>query len=180
MLALAGGLATASARSASVITVKAPSELHLAGTDIYCTVGKAGTVTAIACSHFPKGPAGKPKGLAVVSSDAVVVVESAGKAIRTEHNPASLAAISVITGGQASSSIVTLGLHQAAYISGTRMTVLVEPAKGGGNAIGVIFLDSKARPVPGSFSVGISNQFVTIIGVTAARAPKVVYQHTVY
>jgi hypothetical protein len=181
-IALATADAAVPAPSASVITVKAPTLIRLAGTDIFCTVGTAGTTVAVACAHFPRGPAKAPRGRAIVSSDALVAVEDAAttKPIKTARNPASLAAVSPLTGGAAHRKPITLGLHQGAYVSGSRMTMLVEPARGGGNAIGVIFLNAHAAPVPGTYSVGISNHYVTIIKVTAAGAPSVFYEKPVF
>ncbi len=60
------------------------------------------------------------------------------------------------------------------------MAVAVEPAAGGGNAIGVLYIDSKGHPIVGSFTVGISNKFVTIVKVTGASKSKRIFRHSVY
>jgi hypothetical protein len=44
------------AAAAKVITVKAPTVLQMAGSDIYCTVIQEGSSPAVACFHDPGGP----------------------------------------------------------------------------------------------------------------------------
>ena len=71
-------------------------------------------------------------------------------------------------------------MAQGAFVSGTHMAIVVAPAKGGGNAIGVIYLDGKGNPVVGTTTIGISNNAVTIVKVTGPKTTKVLYKHAVY
>ena len=86
----------------------------------------------------------------------------------------------MFTGRAAHSTLVNLALNDEAKVSGTNMAVIVTPAKGGGNAIGVVYLDGKGLPIAGSYVVGISNHYVTIVKVTAPSKAETVYRHSAY
>jgi hypothetical protein len=60
------------------------------------------------------------------------------------------------------------------------MAVFATPAIGGGNAIGVVYLNRRYQPLIGTYTVGISDHYVTIVEVTGAKTTKVVYRHAVY
>jgi hypothetical protein len=92
----------------------------------------------------------------------------------------SFAKYPVFSGGRAFKSIVTLGVGDVAAIGGTHMAITVEPAKGGGNAIGVLYLDGNSNPIVGSYTVGISNNFVTVVKVESGNKTSVTYRHKVY
>jgi hypothetical protein len=85
-----------------------------------------------------------------------------------------------VHGRGAHTTLVNLALNDEARIDGTNMAVIVTSAKGGGTAIGVIYLGSKGQPVVGSYVVGISNHYVTIVKVTAPQKARTVYRHAVY
>ncbi|HUK44501.1 MAG TPA: hypothetical protein VLV28_04330 [Gaiellaceae bacterium] len=180
MLAPAAG--GSRSRTLALITVKAPTVLHMSDSDIYCTVIKEGSTPAVACFHDPGGPTSKVRrGYALAAFDNFVAVEPPGstKPVKSETEP-SLASFPTITGGASHSKLVELSLNDGALVSGTHMAVAVETAKGGGNAIGVLFVDSKGDPIVGTSTVGISNHFITIVQVTGAMTSKVLWRHAVY
>jgi hypothetical protein len=165
------------------MTVSAPTVLQMVGSDIYCTVIKETAGNAVACFHDPGGPTSNiRKGYAIAAFDEFVAVEPPGttRPNKTVPQPRQLAGYPANKGGSQHRTVVKLNAGDGAYVSGTHMAVVVEPAKGGGNAIGVIYLDGKGNPVVGTSTIGISNHFVTIVKVTGPRSSKVVYRHSVY
>ena len=163
------------------VTVKAPTVLRMAGSDIFCTVNTQTGIPAVACFHDPGGASSSVrKGYAIVAFDRGVAIEPPGTTTpnKTATNPAFTSAL--ITGGSSHKTLVTLALKQGAFVSGSHMAVAVETAKEGGNAIGVIYIDAKGSPIVGSYSVGISNHYVTIVKVTGPTVAKTVYRHAVY
>jgi hypothetical protein len=150
--------------------------------DIYCTVLTETVGPVVACFHDPGGPtSNKRKGYAIAAADSFVAVEPTGSntPILVKKEP-SLAKFAVVPGGKPSKSIIEVGLNDTAAVGGTHMEVLVTTANGGGNAVGIIYLDSKRAPVTGSYAVGISNHYVTVVKVTGPQKAKPVYQHAVY
>ena len=183
LVAVATALSAAGpAGAAKVITVKAPTVLQMAGSDIYCTVIGEGAAPAVACFHDPGGPSSNVrKGYAIAAFDEFVAVEPPGttRPNKTVKQPR-LTAYPANTGGSEHRTVVRLSKGDDVLVSGTHMGVVVAPAKGGGNAIGVVYLDGKGNPVPGSSTIGISNNAVTIVEVTGPKASKVIYKHAVY
>jgi hypothetical protein len=183
LVAVAAALAaTGSAGAARVITVRAPTVIQMAGSDIYCTVIQEGTTPAVACFHDPGGPSSNVrKGYAIAAFDGFVAVEPPGttRPNKTVKQPR-LTLYPASKGGSEHRTVVKLSTGDGAFISGTHMAVVVAPAKGGGNAIGVIYLDGKGSPVVGSSTIGISNQAVTIVKVTGPKSSRVLYKHAVY
>ena len=129
----------------------------------------------MACFHLPGGPSTTArKGYAIAANEGVVAVEPSG-----EHDARQGRARAVVRrradvqpAGRRTPQLVNLALDDEAKIGGTNMAVIVTPAKGGGNAIGVIYLDGKGQPIVGSYVVGISNHYVTIVKVTGPRRPR--------
>jgi hypothetical protein len=180
--AVAALAAAGHAGAAKVITVKAPTVIQMAGSDIYCTVIQEGSAPAVACFHDPGGPSSNVrKGYAIAAFDGFVAVEPPGttRPNKTVKEPG-LTAYPAIKGGSEHRTVVKLSTGDGAFVSGTHMAVVVAPAKGGGNAIGVIYLDGKGNPVLGSSTIGISNNAVTIVKVTGPKSSKVLYKHAVY
>jgi hypothetical protein len=180
--AVAALAAAGVADAAKMITVKAPTVLQLAGSDIYCTVIQEGTSPAVACFHDPGGPSSNVrKGYAIAAFDGFVAVEPPGttRPDKTVKQPR-LVAYPARTGGSEHRTVVKLSTGDGAFVSGTHMAVVVAPARGGGNAIGVIYLDGKGNPVVGTSTIGISNQAVTIVKVTGPKSSKVLFKHAVY
>ena len=121
------------------MTVNAPTVLQMAGSDIYCTVIKEATGNAVACFHDPGGPTSNVrKGYAIAAFDAFVAVEPPGttRPDKTVPQPKQLAGYPSNKGGSRHRTVVPLNPGDGAFVSGTHMAVVVEPAKGGGNAIG--------------------------------------------
>jgi hypothetical protein len=175
--------AAGNAGAAKVMTVNAPTVLQMAGSDIYCTVIKEATGNAVACFHDPGGPTSNVrKGYAIAAFDAFVAVEPPGttRPDKTVPQPKQLAGYPSNKGGSRHRTVVPLNPGDGAFVSGTHMAVVVEPAKGGGNAMGVIYLDGKGSPIVGTSTIGISNHFVTIVKVTGPKSTKVLYKHPVY
>jgi hypothetical protein len=163
-----------------VITVVPDTVIQLTGTDIYCTVVKSSVGSAVACFHDPSGPSGPRKGYALAASDKFAAVEPQGSNTPVaEKLQPSLAGVASFSGGSASNTIVKLGLNDIAAVGGTHMAIFVSKAKGGGNAIGVIYLNGKDTPIPGTYTVGLSNQFITIVQFVTSTKTKVTYQHSV-
>ena len=180
-LALAATGAGGATRTA-VITVKAPTVLQMAGSDIYCTVIKESIGNAVACFHDPGGPSSNVrKGYAIAAFDKFVAVEPPGttRPNKTVPEPA-LSSYPANRGGSEHRTVVKLKTGDGALVSGTHMAIVVAPAKGGGNAIGVIYLDAKGNPVVGTSTIGISNHYVTIVKVTGPNTSKVLWRHSVY
>jgi hypothetical protein len=170
------------AGAAKLITVKAPTVLQMAGSDIYCTVIQEGTSPAVACFHDPGGPSSNVrKGYAIAAFDAFVAVEPPGttRPNKTVKEP-KLAVYPASKGGKEHRTVLKLAEGEGAFVSGTHMAVVVAPARGGGHAVGVIYLDGKGNPVVGTSTIGISNNAVTIVKVTGPKTAKVVYKHAVY
>ena len=177
VLALAGA-----AGAAKVIVVKAPTVVQMTGSDIYCTIIEEGASPAVACFHDPGGPTSNVrKGYAIAAFDGFVAVEPPGttRPNKTVAQP-KLTAYPANKGGSEHGSVVKLATGDGVLVSGTHMAVVVEPAKGGGNAIGVLYLDGKGNPVVGTSTIGISNNAVTIVKVTGPKTVKVLYKHAVY
>jgi hypothetical protein len=170
------------ARVSTLITVRAPSYMHMSGSDIYCTVTKEPQGPSVACFHDPGGPTSSVrKGWAIVSLDDLVGVDPPGSVTPKKYSrEPSFAGLPPISGGTSKQKILELAQGDGALVSGSHMAVAVEPAAGGGNAIGVLYLDSKGHPIVGSFTVGISNKFVTIVEVTGASKSKRIFCHSVY
>jgi hypothetical protein len=169
---------------ASTIVVKAPTVLNMSGSDIYCSLNPQPTGgPTVACFHLPDPSATRRKGYATVASEAFVAVEPPGttKPNKLLPNPL-LASVPRISGGSAHGNrVIALNLRDGALVSGTHMVVTVQTAKGGGNAMGVIYVDGKGNPIPGTYSIGISNHYVTIVKVAAkGAATAVVFRHSVY
>jgi hypothetical protein len=183
VLALAASLALpAVGAAANVLTVKHDTVLHLNGTDVVCSVLQNGTGSTVACFHLPGGPSTTVrKGFAIAANEGVVAVEPPGSTtpVKVAREP-SFDAQPMFTGGAAHSELVNLALDDEAKVSGTNMAVIVSPAKGGGNAIGVIYLDRNGLPIIGSYVVGISNHYVTIVKVTGSQKATTIYRHAVY
>jgi len=176
-------IAVAGARDAGVVTVKAPTVLQMAGSDVYCTVIKESIGNAVACFHDPGGPSSNVrKGYAIAAFDRFVAVEPPGttRPTKTVPQPAALTRYPGNKGGSEHRNVVKLGSGDVALVGGTHMAIVVAPAKGGGNAIGVIYLDGKGHPVVGTSTIGISDHYVTIVKVTGPRTSKVLYRHSVY
>jgi hypothetical protein len=185
VLALAAVVLPGAAAAASpnhVYTVRPSSYLHMKGTDVYCTVLTETGGPVVACFHDPGGPtSSKRKGYAIAASDALAAVEPTGSntPVVLKRQP-SLAKLPIFGGGKAYKSIIDLGLNDVATVGGTHMAVLVTSATGGGNAIGVIYVDGNSNPVVGTYTIGISNHYVTIVQVTGPQKTKVTYRHAVY
>jgi hypothetical protein len=170
-------------RTSALITVRAPSFMHMAGSDIYCTVTKESQGPSVACFHDPGGPTSSVrKGWAIVTLDDLVGVDAPGSVTPAQYaREPSFAHIPRIAGGSAKKQILELAPGDGVLVGGTHMAVSVQSgASGGGNAIGVLYSDSKMDPIVGSYTVGISNHFVTIVQVTSGRATKRVFRHKVY
>jgi hypothetical protein len=183
LVAVVAALAAAGeAGAAKVITVKAPTVLQMAGSDVYCTIIEEGAAPAVACFHDPGGPSSNVrKGYAIAAFDEFVAVEPPGttRPNKTVKQP-KLTAYPANSSGSEHRTVIRLSTGDGALVSGTHMAVVVAPAKGGGNAIGVIYLDGKGNPVVGSSTIGISNHAVTIVKVTGPKTSKVLYKHAVY
>jgi len=183
LLVLAAACAIPSvAGGADVLTVKYDSVLHMNGTDVVCSVLKNSSSSTVACFHLPGGPSSTArKGYAIAANEGVVAVEPSGSTtpVKVEREP-SFDAQPMFSGGAAHSKLVNLALNDEVKISGTNMAVIVTTAKGGGNAIGVIYLDGKGQPIVGSYVVGISNHYVTIVKVTGPSKAQTVYRHSAY
>jgi hypothetical protein len=166
MLALCtAALAAVPASAASnAMVVKPDTLLHLAGTDMYCTVLKQATTLGVACFHDPGGPSSNVrKGYAVVGTEEGVAIEPPGTNTPSKgYRLPSLAKFGKFAGGAAHSAPVDMGVNQVAAVSGSHMAVVTAAAKGGGNAIGVTYLDPKYRTIVGTFT------------------SRVVYRHNVY
>jgi hypothetical protein len=183
--ALVAALAPAAAPGArtSTIVVKAPTVLNMSGSDIYCSLNpQASGGPTVSCFHLPNPAATKRKGYATVASEAFVAITPPGTTKPNKLLPNPLfSSIPKIAGGSAHGDrVIALNLQDGALVSGTHMVVTVQTAKGGGNAMGVIYVDSKGNPIPGSYSIGISNHYVTIVKVGPTGTPSVVYRHPVY
>jgi hypothetical protein len=172
----------APAGAAKVITVRHDSVLHLKGSDIYCTVLKQGASSSVACFHDPGGPTSSVrKGYAIAANDAYVAVEPSGSTRPVAHRlEPSLAAEPTFSGGTPHSTLVQLDLNDLAAVGGTHMAVVVASATGGGRAIGVLYLDGKDQPIVGTYSVGLSDSYVSIVRVTGPARSKLMYRHSVY
>lgn len=183
LLVLAAACAIPSvAGGANVLTVKYDSVLHMNGTDVVCSVLRNGSSSTVACFHLPGGPSTTTrKGYAIAANEGVVAVEPSGSTtpVKVEREP-SFDAQPMFTGGAAHSKLVNLALNGEVKIGGTNMAVIVTTAKGGGNAIGVIYLDGKEQPIVGAYVVGISNHYVTIVKVTGLSKAETVYRHSAY
>jgi hypothetical protein len=170
-------------RTSSLITVRAPSYMHMTGSDIYCTVTQESQGPSVACFHDPGGPSSSVrKGWAIVSLDDLVGVDTSKSTTPYKYaREPSFKGIPNIPGGTAKPKILELAPGDGVLIGGSHMAVSVESgASGGGNAIGVLYIDSKQDPILGSYTVGISNHFVTIVQVTGASSSKRIFRHTVY
>ncbi len=168
--------------AAALITVRAPSYMHMTGSDIYCTLTKEPQGPSVACFHDPGGPGSSVrKGWAIVTLDDLVGVDAPGSVTpkKYEKEP-SLSSYPRIPGGTAKAKIIELKQGDGVLVGGTHMAVAVEPADGGGSAMGVLYIDSKGAPIVGTYTVGISNHFVTIVEVTGASTSKRVFRHSVY
>jgi hypothetical protein len=162
-------------------TVASGAILRMGGSDIYCTVVKSGKVT-VACFHLPGGASSsKRKGWAIFGSDQYAGVTPPGtntpKKLLFEP---SFASVPAINGKPAHSQIIVMKLGDLAPVQGTHMGVYVSKAKGGGDAIGVIYLGKGGGPVTGEITAGISDHYVTLVKVTGANSTSVVYRHAVY
>jgi hypothetical protein len=180
--ALALPAAAGAAPAGKVITVKASTVINMAGSDVYCTVNAASTGPGVACFHDPGGPSSNVrKGYAVAALDAGVVVEPPGstKPVKQLANP-SLSAFPKIPGGTAHPTLVTLARGDIALVGGSHMAIGVQPATAGGNAIGVFFLDGAGNLVAGTYTIGISNHYVTIVEIIGKDKTKTVWRHAVY
>ena len=157
VLALAAALTLPSVgAAANVLTVKHDTVLHMNGSDVVCSVLQNGTSSTVACFHLPGGPSTTArKGYAIAANEGLVAVEPSGSTtpVKVEHEP-SFDAQPMFAGGAAHSELVNLALNDEAKVSGTNMAVIVTPAKGGGNAIGVIYLDRKGHRSSGRTSSG--------------------------
>jgi len=168
--------------AANVLTVKHDTVLHMNGSDVVCSVLRNEASSTVACFHLPGGPSTTArKGYAIAANEGLVAVEPSGSTtpVKVEHEP-SFDAQPMFAGGAAHSELVNLALNDEAKVSGTNMAVIVTPAKGGGNAIGVIYLDRNGLPILGSYVVGISNHYVTIVEVTGSQKAKTIYRHSAY
>jgi hypothetical protein len=167
----------------STIVVKAPTVLNMSGSDIYCSLNpQASGGPTVACFHLPDPTTTRRKGYATVATEAFVAVEPPGttKPNKLLPNPL-ISSIPKITGGSAHGNrVIALNLRDGALVSGTHMVVTVQTAKGGGNAMGVIYVDGKGDPIRGTYSIGLSNHYVTIVKLTEKGTASVVYRHSVY
>ncbi len=162
-------------------TVGAGAVLQMSGSDIYCTVVKSGRIT-VACFHLPGGPSSsKRKGWAIFGSDQYAGVTPSGtntpKKLLAQPSFASVPAVS----GQAGkSTMLVMAPGDLAAVKGTHMGIYVSKLKTGGDAIGVIYLGVKGNPVGGEITAAISNQYVSLVKVSAKGVSSLVYRHAVY
>jgi hypothetical protein len=172
----------AAAPASGVVIVRPQTLLHLTGTDMYCSVLKQGSVVGVACAHYPDAPRSNArKGYAVVATEKGVVIERPGSAKPSVgYAEPALASVAPIAGQATRSTAIGLSVDDIAAVVGTHMGVFATPAVGGGNALGVVYLNAKYEPLIGTYTVGISNRYVTIIRVSSATTTKVVYRHAVY
>jgi hypothetical protein len=169
------------ARASKTITVLPSTLIQMTGSDIYCSVLERSTGTIVACFHDPGGPtSSKSKGYAIAASDLFAGIERPGSTRTTilKSEP-SLARVAVFSGGQSHKTLVQLGLDDVAAVGGTHMAVFVTTAKGGGNAIGVIYVDGSDNAVVGTYTAGISDHYVTLVKVVGVQKSKVVFRHAV-
>jgi hypothetical protein len=169
------------ANAAKVLTIGVNSDLQLKGTDIYCTV-VGGQRTTVACFHLPGGPSSSArKGWAILGTDAYTGVTPPGTNTPKKLLPEPSFASSPVFGGTATRVRLTqMSLGDIAAVKGTHMAVFVSTAKGGGDAIGIIYLDGKNEPIVGAITAGISNHFVSLVKVKSRAKTSVVFRHAVY
>ena len=181
-VAALGLMAVSGASAARPTTVGAGSILRLTGTDIYCTVVKSGKTVTIACFHLPTGSAShKPKGWVIFGTDTYVGVTPPGTNRPKKVLPEpSFAGEPVISGPISGSKLLQIGVGDLAPVHGTHMGIYVSKAKGGGSAIGIVYLGPKDGPVAGEITAGISNHAVTLVRVASPTSSSVIYRHAVY
>ena len=181
-VALAAAQAGDAAHANKLYTVSPTTPLQMAGTDIFCTVVTEGGAPLVACFHDPGGAASSVrKGYAIAATDTLVAVEppKSNTPVFRKSQP-SLAKVAVFNKGTASPNVIKMNLGDVAAVGGTRMAVVVTTAKGGGNAMGIVYLDSHNHFVVGTYTIGISNSFVTVSRVDSQAKGTVVYRHSVY
>ena len=181
-VALGAVPAAAGAPATAVIVVRPDTLLHLAGTDMYCTVLKQGAVSGVVCAHYPGAPhSSVPKGYSVVATEKAVAVEPPGgrTPVYGDAEPP-LGSEAAVAGGSPHRAPVTVGVDELAAVGGTHMAVFATPAVGGGSAIAVVYLNARYQPLVGTYTIGISNHYVTVVKVTGATTTSVVYRHAVY
>jgi hypothetical protein len=174
-LAIPAAWAASSARTSKVITVLPTTILHLAGTKIYCSVNKNSTV---ACFHLKSQ---RRDGYAIVASDKFVAVEPTGSTkpvfLRLLK---SLKVLPVFSGGHPGGNLpLEMNKGDVAAVGKTHVSVLASTAKGGGLAMGVVYLDGRNLPISGTYAIGISDHFVTVVKVVGPQKTQVVYRHAV-
>ena len=181
-VALGAAPVAAAFPATGVIVVRPDTLLHLAGTDMFCTVLKQGALSGVACAHYPNAPRSSvPKGYSVVATEKGVVVEPPGGStpVYGDAEPP-FASQPTVSGGSPHKTPVTLGVDELAAVGGTHMAVFATPAVGGGSALAVVYLNGRYQPLIGTYTIGISNHYVTVVQVTGAKTTKVVYRHAVY
>jgi hypothetical protein len=176
--ALAG---PAAARDATkVIVVKPATLVQMTGSDIFCTVLKEGTTSAVACFHDPGGAnSSVRKGRAIVATDSIIGVEPPGSNTPDvlKHQP-SFGANPVFPGGASSSKVVTLVPNEVIEVGGTRMALLIKKFSDGGNTVIVTDI-GKTGLIDGSYTVGLGNKYALIARVAGSKFQSV-YQHAAY
>jgi len=180
-VALAAAQAADAARAAKLITVSPTTPLQMAGSDIFCTVVTENKAPLVACFHDPGGASSSVrKGYAIAATDGLVAVEpsKSNTPVFSKDQP-SLAKVAVFSKGTASAKVITMNLGDVAAVGGTRMAIVVTTAKGGGDAMGVVYLDAKNHFVVGTYTVGISNTYVTVSRIDSQTKGTVVYRHAV-
>jgi hypothetical protein len=158
----------------------------MAGSDIYCTVQQQGKVVSVACFHLPGGiHSSARKGYAMLATDGLVAIEPGGstKPVIEKLQPAMDSP--AFGGGKPYGNVLKLGVGDVAAIDQTHMALLVQPSSSGGDAIGVVYLDGHDAPIPGTYTVGISNYVVEIVRVDKVVGGRVtkttpIYKHPVY
>ena len=169
------------AAAAKETTVGAGAILQMSGSDIYCTVVKSGKIT-VACFHLPGGASSsKRKGWAIFGSDqyAGVTPPATNTPKKLLFEP-SFASVPAVGGHVASSRIFSMAPGDLASVKGTHMGIYVSKLKTGGDAIGVIYLGVNGNPVGGEITAVISNQYVSLVKVSAKGVSSLVYRHAVY
>jgi hypothetical protein len=181
MVAVAGLVAIPAAAAGKQTTLGPGAVVRLAGSDIYCTVVKTKTVVTVACFHLPAGASSsKRTGYAVFGSDLYAGVTPPGTNTPTKILPEpSFKSVPKVNGRVTSSKLVEINEGDLAPVQGTHMGILVTKAKGGGDAIGVVYIDASGGPIVGEITAGISNHYVTLSRVTGKSSSTVIYHHKV-
>ncbi|HEY1368893.1 MAG TPA: hypothetical protein VGF23_17355 [Gaiellaceae bacterium] len=166
LVALGVALSATSAADAKNYTFRVNERLHLAGTNIWCSIDRRETVDVVTCLRLrPPNPTPIPRSWGFAVARTIVGVIQWGK----DGNPISVFRKTEPLGGSDAVSkgpvrIITLHLGDQGIVAGSNLALVAARTHRAPHepAVGVVLLESASKQVPNSYGVEITTTKVVM------------------